>query len=103
MDNLANETLSIIPGLKKPDEECRKHFQKNCAEGSGEQKKAACDEMAKGNHFFNVFTGIASGAYYSDPKCWKALGYAGNVPIGGPFPGPPDEVLKQADVEQTVE
>ena len=94
---------AIIPGLKTLDEECRKHFQKNFADASEEQKKAACDEMAKGNHFFNVFTGIASGAYYSDPKCWKALGHAGNVPIGGPFPGPPDEVLKQADVEQTVE
>ncbi|MFT6179331.1 MAG: hypothetical protein ACI9NQ_000924 [Paracoccaceae bacterium] len=92
----------IIPGLKKLDEECRKHFQKNFADLAEGQKKAACDEMAKGDHFFHVFTSISAGAYYSDPKCWKALGYAGNLPIGGPFPGPPEEVLKQAGLEQTV-
>ncbi|MDB4499010.1 gluconate 2-dehydrogenase subunit 3 family protein [Akkermansiaceae bacterium] len=98
-----NDRKTILPGLKKLDEECQKHFQKNFAAASEEQKKAACDEMAKGNHFFNVFTSIAAGAYYSDPKCWKALGYAGNSPYGGPFLGPPEEVLKQAGVEQTVE
>jgi hypothetical protein len=94
---------AIIPGLKGLDEECRKHFQKNFAEASEEQKKAACDEMAKGNHFFNVFTALAAGAYYSDPRCWQALGYAGNVPIGGAFPGPPKEVLDQLGLVQTVE
>jgi hypothetical protein len=26
----------------------------------------------------------------------------GNTPIGGAFPGPPEEVLKKAGVEQTV-
>ena len=98
-----NDRKAIIPGLKKLDEECQKHFQKNFADASVEQKQAACDEMAKGNHFFNVFTSIAAGAYYSDPRCWKALGYVGNMPIGGSFPGPPEEVLKQAGVEQTVE
>jgi len=93
----------IIPGLKKLDEECRKHFQKTFADASAEQKKAACDEMAKGDHFFHHFSGLAAGAYYSDPKCWQALGYAGNVPYGGPFTGPPKEVLEQAGLEQTVE
>jgi hypothetical protein len=97
LDNLANESLSIISGLKKLDEDCQKHFQKNFADPSEEQKKAACDETAEGSYF-----GIASGAYSIDAKCCKALGYAGNVPIGGPFPGPPEEVLKQAGVEQTV-
>ena len=27
---------------------------------------------------------------------------SGNMPIGGPFPGPPKKVLQQAGVEQTV-
>ena len=93
----------IIPGLKKMNEECLKNFGKNFADLSDQEKTKACDVMAKGNHFFNVFVGLASGAYYSDPRCWKALGYAGNLPYGGPFKGPPEEVLKQAGVEQTVE
>lgn len=93
----------IVPGLRTMDEECRKHFGKAFADLSGEEKKKACDTMAKGNHFFNVFVNLASGAYYSDPRCWKALGYVGNSPYGGPFKGPPEEVLKKAGVEQTVD
>jgi hypothetical protein len=93
----------IIPALKKMNEECLKNFGKNFADLSDQEKTKACDVMAKGNHFFNVFVGLASGAYYSDPRCWNALGYAGNLPYGGPFKGPPEEVLKQAGVEQTVE
>lgn len=94
---------AIVPGLKKLDEECQNNFGKNFADLSEEEKKKACDIMAKGNHFFNVFVNLASGAYYSDPRCWKALGYEGNAPYGGPFKGPPEEVLKQAGVEQTVD
>lgn len=93
----------IIPGLKKMDEESRRNFGKNFADLSNGEKTKTCDAMAKGNHFFNVFVGLASGAYYSDPRCWKALGYEGNTPYGGPFKGPPEEVLKAAGVQQTVE
>ena len=93
----------IIPGLKKLDEDCQERFQKNFAGLNAEQQKAMCDEMAGGNHFFHVFTGLASGAYYSDPRCWKALGYVGNIPSGGAFAGPPKEVLDQLGLEQTVQ
>ena len=68
-----------------------------------EEKTAVCDVMAKGDHFFHVFTSISAGAYYSDPRCWKALGYVGNVPSGGAFTGPPKEVLDQLGLKQTVE
>ena len=93
----------IVKGLKVMDEECRKTFGRNFAELSNNDQTKVCDTMTKGNHFFNVFVNLASGAYYSDPRCWKALGYAGNAPYGGPFKGPPEEVLKKAGVEQTVE
>jgi len=92
----------IIPGLKKLDEECQARFQKNFAGLSEGQKKAVCDELAKGDHFFHVFIGLAAGAYYSDPRCWKTLGYVGNVPSGGAFTGPPQEVLDQLGLKQTV-
>lgn len=97
-----NDRKVIIPGLKNLDETSRTRFKKTFAELSGKEKTMICDELAKGDHFFHAFTGLSSGAYYSDPKCWSALGYVGNTPIGGAFPGPPEEVLKQAGVEQTV-
>lgn len=92
----------IVPGLKVLDEECRKQFGKDFAGLSMADKTKVCDSMTRGNHFFNVFVTLSSGAYYSDPRCWKALGYVGNTPYGGPFQGPPDEVLKKAGVQQTV-
>ncbi|MGJ8695280.1 MAG: hypothetical protein ACSHYF_03120 [Verrucomicrobiaceae bacterium] len=47
-------------GLKKPGEDSRKDFQKNFPGASEEQKKGVCDEVAKGNYFSKVFTGITS-------------------------------------------
>ncbi|YCM42243.1 gluconate 2-dehydrogenase subunit 3 family protein [Verrucomicrobiaceae bacterium 227] len=93
----------IVPGLKALDADCQKHFQKNFADLSESQKKSVCDEMARGNHFFHVFTGLAAGAYYSDPRCWQALGYVGNVPSGGAFAGPPKEMLDELGLTQSVE
>lgn len=97
-----NDRKVIIPGLKNLHAKCQERFQKDFADLSEEQKAGICDEMAKGDHFFHVFTNISAGAYYSDPKCWPAIGYSGNLPSSGAFPGPPEEVLKQAGVEQTV-
>jgi hypothetical protein len=93
----------IVAGLRIMDEECRKIFGKSFGDLTESDQAKVCDSMAKGNHFFNVFVNLASGAYYSDPRCWKALGYVGNTPYGGPFKGPPEEVLKKAGVQQTVE
>ncbi|MGJ8695267.1 MAG: gluconate 2-dehydrogenase subunit 3 family protein [Verrucomicrobiaceae bacterium] len=92
----------IIPGLKKLDEECRKHFQKDFADLGAAQKTAVCDEMAKGDYFFHLFTLIASGAYYSTQEGWQAIGYKGNTPTVT-FDGPPKEVLDRLGLEQTVE
>ena len=92
----------IIPGLKQLDERSRAQFRKSFADLTSKEKEALCNELAKGDNFFNTFTSLAAGAYYSDPRCWPALGYQGNIPIGGACPGPPEAVLKQAGVEQTV-
>ena len=97
-----NDRKVIVPGLRKLDERSNEKFKKAFAEISAKEKTAMCDDLAKGDHFFHVFTGLSSGAYYSDPRCWPSIGYVGNTPIGGAFPGPPEEVLKQAGVEQTV-
>lgn len=92
----------IIPGLAKLDEDSQKQFTKNFADLTEEQKMASCDQLAKSDHFFEVFTNIATGAYYSAPECWPALGYRGNTPISGPFPGPPQEILTKLGLKQTV-
>lgn len=91
----------IIPGLKKLDEACQSQFKATFADLSEDQKKEYCDQIVNAS-FFHVFTSICTGAYYSDPRCWKAIGYAGNQPYAGPFLGPPKEILEKLGLEQTV-
>lgn len=93
---------TIIPGLKLLDEQSQTSFQKIFADLKEEEKKTICDGMAKGSPFFQLFTSLAAGAYYSVPRCWNAIGYVGNSPSGGPFAGPPQQVLDQLVLEQTV-
>ena len=102
---------AIVPGLKWIDEESQKRFQKNFADLSVDQQTTICDdivaekpatpELAKAAGFFQRFTNVATGAYYSTPEGWAAIGYVGNV-ASGTFEGPPKEVLDQLALEQTV-
>ena len=101
----------ILPGLAWIDEESRSRFQKPFADVSEPQQKAICDDLGqpeqkdpqlkKGAAFFARFTGLCLGAYYATPEGWQAIGYVGNTPTGV-FEGPPQEVLDQLGLEQTV-
>lgn len=102
---------AILPGLTWLDKESQSRFQKIFADLNAEQQTAICDdivaekpktpELAKAAGFFQRFTNIATGAYYSTPQGWSAIGYVGNV-ASGTFEGPPQEVLDRLDLEQTV-
>ncbi|MDF1737583.1 MAG: gluconate 2-dehydrogenase subunit 3 family protein [Verrucomicrobiales bacterium] len=101
----------VIPGLKWIDEESKTRFQKDFADLTEAQQEAICDdlcaekpktpELAKNARFFDRFSSICQGAYYSTPEGWAAIGYVGNTP-SGVFNGPPQEVLDQLGLEQTV-
>lgn len=101
----------VIPGLKWIDEESNSRFQKNFSDLTEEQKANLCDDLCaekpktpalqKGANFFHRFSGICMGAYYNTPEGWTAIGYVGNAP-SGVFNGPPQEVLDQLGLEQTV-
>ncbi len=51
------------------------------------------DARKQALRFFRLFRDRVAGGYYSTPEGWKAIGYTGNVPIVGEFPGPPPEAL----------
>ncbi len=102
---------AVIPGLKWIEEESNSRFRKNFSDLTEAQQEAICDdlcaekpktqELAKNANFFHRFSSICQGAYYSTPEGWAAIGYVGNVP-SGVFNGPPQEVLDQLGLEQTV-
>lgn len=56
-------------------------------------------ELSYGARFFQKLRMLALGGYYTHPKTWKSLGYVGNTPIAGPYPGVPDEIIKILGLE----
>jgi hypothetical protein len=101
----------IIEGLAWIDEESKKRFSKPFHELDENSQFALCDdicdpdkaapEFKKAARFFEKLKTLASGGYYSTQEGWKAIGFVGNLATAT-FDGPPPEVLKQLDVEQTV-
>ncbi|HQZ27238.1 MAG: gluconate 2-dehydrogenase subunit 3 family protein [Verrucomicrobiales bacterium] len=101
----------IITGLAWIDEESKKRFGKAFHELEEVRQFAICDdicdpekaapEFKKAAKFFEKLKTLASGGYYSTQEGWKAIGFVGNLATAT-FDGPPPEVLRQLDVEQTV-
>lgn len=56
-------------------------------------------ELAHGNAFFRKLRMLAIGGYYSHSSTWNSLGYVGNIPIAGPYPGVPVEILRLLGLE----
>lgn len=92
----------IRAGLASIDDEANKRFGKGFADATPEQQTSLVDDIVKEgteaheahSYFFQLFRNRVAGGYYSTPEGWKAIGYTGNVPIVGDYPGPPPEVLK---------
>ncbi len=56
-------------------------------------------ELAYGHTFFRKLRNLTLGGYYSHSSTWKSLGYVGNIPIAGAYPGVPDEIIKILGLE----
>lgn len=101
----------IIEGLAWIDAEATKRFGKPFAQLDEASQSAIADDICdpdkatpdfrKAARFFEKFKTLASGGYYSTQPGWAAIGFVGNLPTVT-FEGPPPEVLRQLDVEQTV-
>jgi hypothetical protein len=59
-------------------------------------------ELAAGNRFFKRLRMLTLGGYYTHSSTWKSLGYVGNTPIAGAYPGVPDEVIRLLGLEDVV-
>ena len=100
-DQQQGDLKVIRTGLAWIDGEARTRFGKGFADAAPEQQVALIDDIVKEGtdanrrafSFFRLFRDRVAGGYYSTPEGWKAIGYAGNVPIIGDYPGPPPEVL----------
>jgi len=96
----------ILPGLVRFEEAVRRETGKDFAGWNNDRRERFCDSIVREDRhplggFFDRFTMIAAGAYFSTPEGWKAIGYSGNLATPT-FAGPPQEVLDRVGVQQTV-
>ena len=98
-------------GIDWLEAESTKRFKKSFANLDSAERTALCDdicnpatakpEFKRSAAFFLKFRSLCSTGYYSTQEGWKAIGFVGNLPSAS-FEGPPPEVLRLLEVEQTV-
>lgn len=100
----------IVPGLAWIDAESTHRCGRPFAEATASERSAICDDIAfagrvkpgyeKPAAFFAIVRKLTLRAYYSTEEGWAQLGYMGNTPSEGPYPGPTPEAM--AHVQQAI-
>src|SRR5665213_792119 len=93
----------ILSGLAWLDAESRQRFGTDFAQSSDAQRRAIFDAIAFRKNikpgyerpalFFARLRGLMLAGFYSLPEGIADIGYRGNNPILGPYPGPRDEAM----------
>lgn len=93
----------ILAGLAWLDAESRSRFGTGFARAAPAERSELLDqvawpdragpELAAQAEFFRRFRWITVGAYYTADEGMADVGYLGNTPIAGPYPGPTDEAM----------
>jgi len=55
-----------------------------------------------GARFFKKFRQLSLGGYYTHSATWRHLGYVGNLPVAGPYPGPPQELIERLGLQDVA-
>lgn len=97
----------IVAGLAWIDAESVRRSTKPFAASTSEQRAAICDDIAfkarvrpgyeQPAKFFALLRQLTLGAYYATAEGWQQIGYMGNTPGQGPYPGPTPEALAHLD------
>jgi hypothetical protein len=88
----------ILDGLERLEQQSRQRFDVSFAFASVQQKTELVDSIAGGPEpdqaeFFKRFRYLTVGAFYTTEAGARDIGYIGNVPIAGEYPGPSDEAM----------
>ena len=93
----------ILGGLEWLEQESRRRFGDGFAAIDSTGQHVLLDELAAPDAgmappervaFFGRFRFVSVGAYYTTPVGARDVGYIGNVPINGEYPGPSDAALQ---------
>ena len=94
----------LISGLEWLDHEAKRRFDVSFANCSDSQQIEIVDDIAYSSEdtsleletptrFFAGLRQLVAGIYYCTPEGTSDLGYTGNVPVVGDYPGPTSEAL----------
>jgi hypothetical protein len=97
------DRLLIVSGLAWLDAESKDRFHVPFAQASDAQRRQIFDRIAfkkkigpgyeRPAQFFARLRSLMLGGFYSLPEGIADIGYMGNAPIAGPWPGPTPEAL----------
>lgn len=95
----------MLAGLEWMDAEAQARWRQPFSAIDGRQQlqiidgiawpeRAVPEALAMPVLFFSLLRQLVVGAYYTSPEGVAELGYVGNVPIAGDYPGPTPEAMK---------
>ena len=97
----------ILRGLAWLDIECTARFQHDFAAASDSERRAVFDDIAfrgkiksgyeRPAQFFARLRGLVMSGFYTLPEGYGDIGYQGNVPSVGNYPGPTKEARAHLD------
>lgn len=98
----SGDRLRIVTGLHWLDDQSRWLCAKPFIDADGGSRKIIIDALMldpvpdflmQPSSFFSRLRGLVVGGYYTLPEGTAALGYIGNKPFIGPYPGPDDAAI----------
>ena len=103
-DDQQRDRITILHALAWIDDESRLRFDKPFTMLAPTQQVAILDDIAWNNEqtpaafqriakAFDRFKGLVLAAFFCSPEGSKDIGYLGNVPIAGDYPGPTNEAM----------
>jgi len=105
------DRVTILSGLAWLDAESGARFAKTFAQASDTERRAIFDSIAfrakvqpgyeRPAFFFARLRGLVMGGFYSLPQGMADIGYMGNAPITGNYPGPTQEAIAHLDAALT--
>jgi len=91
----------VLAGLEWLEQQSQQRFDRSFAAADEKQLLDLVDSIANGtsreftqqSEFFRRFRWLAVGAFYTTEEGMADVGYIGNTPIAGEYPGPSDEAM----------
>jgi len=110
-ENQQQDRVLILNGLTWLEDEADRRFNKKFLTASDAEQAQILDDIAYTSHgkleefehaviFFDKFRALVFGGYFTSPEGIEDIGYMGNSPIIGDYPGPTEEAM--AHLEQVI-